>query len=375
MFVIFALASVGCGGGSPHSVSGSPSDPSNPSPTPSQPSAAFSVSAITPGSGALQIALNSAIQISFSSAADASTVDATNIKVTDPKPVAGTVSYDSDNNTATFTPSAALVANSTYTVTVSGVTSASGASLASPFTSAFATASASNSPGGSTGTDSTLQYQAPLFSSTTANGQVSIDASGNVTVQLTGATASTSFTVQFCPAFDASINQTAPACFNVTTLSTDASGNGSSTVEFPQPGNWAGDFQLMVDGKEQFITTLEPGVNGETFLATLEPETTTNGGTVTMTSSQSPLTSGAVTYANGTVTFAMTGASPNSMFTTTESETRYVGSSGTYELNTFSTDAQGDATSSAQLSGTGGDMLEALPQKSAGFIGGFSVPK
>lgn len=259
--------------------------------------------------------------------------------------------------------------------------SLSGCGSILPHSVAGAIAAPSNPSSAASASAATLQYHAPLFSSTSMNtstamnGQVSIDTAGNATVQLTGATADTSFTVQFCPAFDASTKFSAPACFPVTSLSTDAGGNATSTVKFPQPGNWAGDFQVMAGGKEQYITSLAPGVNGETFLATLEPESTTNRGVMTLATPQSPLTGGAVTYANGTVTFTMTGASASSLFTTTESETRYVGSSGTYKLNTFTTDAQGVANSNTQLSGTGGDMLEALPQNGAGFIGGFSVPQ
>jgi hypothetical protein len=68
----FALITAGCGNSRSTTGTGS-SDPTGSS-------TSFSVSAITPSSGATQVATTGTIQITFSSAADASTVNATNIR-------------------------------------------------------------------------------------------------------------------------------------------------------------------------------------------------------------------------------------------------------------------------------------------------------
>ena len=153
--------------------------------TPSQNN--VSVMATVPVAGATDVNTTTAIQISFSGAVNPATVNSTNIQVTDASKnaVAGTISYNATTNTASFAPSSALDANATFTVTVSSVASASGGVMATPFTETFTTAAAPTAA---------TQYQESLFGGyNTTNGQVSVDTSGNVTIQLTGATASTTF--------------------------------------------------------------------------------------------------------------------------------------------------------------------------------------
>lgn len=247
------------------------------------PVASFSVKSITPASGTTQVSASATIQITFSAAADPATVSAANIQVTDPKQVTGTVSYSATAFTATFTPSAALAPNTTFTVTVTGVTSASGTAMASPFTSVFVTVPVSGA-----GPTPTTQYQASLLSAnlTTSNGLLSIDTDGNVSIQLTGATASTTYTVQFCPAFFGSSGGPAPACFNIGTVATGATGSGTSTFLFPQSGSWAGDFDLNIDGNYDYQTFVGNTsnaalVDSEVYMSTLQPQSTANGTGVT----------------------------------------------------------------------------------------------
>ena len=338
------------------------------------------MSAITPAAGAINVPLNASIEIVFSSAANPATVDSADISVTAPHPVAGTVTYDATNYTATFAPSAPLVANSLYTVKVNGVTSSSGTAMASAFTWSFATVTSSPTPA------ATVQYQAPVLSSGAQdlNGQISIDTAGNMTIQLTGAAAGTAYSVQFCPAGIANSSGSAPgACFSVGNITTDADGNGSLTEVFPKSGSWAGDFQVDSGTTIEYGTYLVPGLNGETYMSTLQPDSTVNGvglgseNTVGASATQAPLTSGTVTYAKGSATYTVTGTFPDTGFSASESETTYLDGSGTYETDTFTTNASGDATSSSTGFGPGGDLFQVDPpyQQGVGFIGGFSVPK
>lgn len=338
------------------------------------PPAAFSVSAITPAPGASNVPANATIQITFSSSAAPATVNTTNIQLSDPNPVAGTVTYNQSTNTAIFTPSADLAPNTSYSVTVTGVTSATGAVMTGSFISKFASIPAAQ------------QYQASLFSSdqSSINGQVSIDTIGNVTVQLTGGAAKTTFTVEFCPAYNAAGSAKEPACINTGSLSTDASGDGSSTALFPQPGSWAGDFEIY-SGNTAYATSLleytTPATSTQTYMSTLQPEDTVNGTGITRWPTQSPLTSGTVTYANGSVTFTVTGASPGTLYETAESQSVAMESSGSYSMSDFTTDSNGDGSSTEPMvDGAGyGDLFEIDPayegSYSAGYVGGFSVPQ
>lgn len=387
-FAICAVACAamsGCGSGS-HPAPSSPGSPSSPS-SPGSSSATFSVASVVPAAGAASVALNSTIQITFSSAANASTVNTTDIKVTDPSPVAGAVSYNSASNTAVFTPAAALAANTTYTVTVSGVTGANGASLASAFTSTFTTVSSTGGGGGGGGA-ATMQYQVTIFPAykNPGGGQISIDTKGGVSLQLSGAVASASYTVQFCPAY-VLYQQQQPPCISVGNITTDASGNGSATMQFPQAGSWAGDFELMAGTTQAYSTgfdgTAGPDTSTEVYTAALEPESTVNGKGLYASSStpQGPLTSGSVTYSKGQIVFTMAGASPDTSFET--DETPILGGSETYQLygsnhqSSFTTDANGNLTFSVLPDGMGGDFFEITPVNSStvGFIGGFTVPK
>jgi hypothetical protein len=232
-----------------------------------------------------------------------------------------------------------------------------------------------------------MQYQASLLSATvtTSNGQISMDTDGNVSIQLTGARASTTYTVQFCPAFDGSSGGGGPACFNVGTIVSDANGSGTSTFLFPQPGSWAGDFELDSDGNDDYQTyvgntTIAGLVATEVYMSTLQPQSTVNGTGVTGPPSdspgpQEPLSVGTIIYSMGSVQFTLTGASPNTNHSTNESESLSIDSSGTYALGQFTTDASGNSSSTESLGGNYGDIFEVNSASGTGFIGGFSVPK
>jgi len=332
---------------------------------------AISVASTVPATGATGVSTTAAIQITFSSAANPNTVNSTNIQVTDPNknPVPGTVTYNSTTNIATFTPTTPLAANTTYTVTVTSVASSSGNAMAAPFTATFTTA-ASGTP--------SAQYQAPLLDNA---GQISIDTSGTVTVQLTGATASTTFTVQFCPAADVDTSVTY-SCFTVGTVTTDSSGNANTTMTFPQSGSWAGDFQLLTGTTLDYSTTISGTGASQTYLSQLEPTSTVNGkGLDGSSGPQDPLTSGSITLSGGALQYTLAGAAPNTSYSAGECLTIAIGNSSCYTLynnqnvSGFTTDANGNVTFSVLDDGEGGDMLQAFSSSGkAGFIGGFSVP-
>jgi methionine-rich copper-binding protein CopC len=335
---------------------------------------AISVASTVPATGATSVSTTAAIQITFSGAANPNTVNSTNIQVTDSNhnPVAGTVTYNSTTSTATFTPSTALAANMTYTVTVTAIASSGGNAMTTPFTTTFTTAASSTS---------SAQYQSPLFgSANSSNGQVSLDTSGNVTVQLTGATAGTTFSVQFCPA--ALVNSSITySCFSVGTVTSDASGNANTTMTFPQSGSWAGDFQLLTGTTVDYSTTIAGTGASQTYLSQLEPTTTVNGKGLEGSGAQDPLTSGSITLSAGALQYTLTGAAPNTAYSAGECLTIAIGDSSCYELYTsqnqgaFTTDANGNVTFSVLDDGEGGDMLQAFSSSGkAGFIGGFTVP-
>jgi hypothetical protein len=362
------LALTGCGSTSNPTVTTPPSSPSSPSPSSGS---SFTVASVQPANAATQVATSAAIAITFSAAADASTVNATNITLTGTSAVTGTIAYDSSNNTATFTPKAALAAGTAFTLNVSGVTSADGTALQSPFNSTFKTASP--------------QYQATLFGGTSSSasqgGQVMVDTGGNVTVTLTNATPSTEFTVNFCTAV------TSPPCLNVGTVSSDASGSGTATMMFPQPGDWAGDFELESGGTEEYSTALysttdTASMNTSNYSSTLVPYTKADEGDLLNAGKleQDPLANGNITYLNGKLEISVTGALPNVYYEIQQQYTllKSAECSECFEIGGFETDASGDFSGSNSTKGTvdtSGDIFEVSSGPYAGFIGGFMVPQ
>ena len=102
------------------------------------------VTAVSPANGATQVNPTTTVNITFSEAMDASTINGTNISLrlsSSGASVTGTVTYNATSHVATFTPAGALGAPANYTVTVStGVKDLAGNAMAAAFQSTFTTA-------------------------------------------------------------------------------------------------------------------------------------------------------------------------------------------------------------------------------------------
>ena len=97
------------------------------------------VTSADPISGETSVPTNAGVSVTFNKAVQASTIQFT---LTGPggASVAGTVSYNSSTDTTTFTPSAALSSNTSYTATVTGAEDTGGLAMGSPYTWNFTTA-------------------------------------------------------------------------------------------------------------------------------------------------------------------------------------------------------------------------------------------
>jgi hypothetical protein len=99
------------------------------------------VASVTPGSGSSGNPVTTAPVATFSQAVVPSSVSFT-LKDSGGSTAAGSVSFDSTDTIATFTPSGALKPDTTYTATVSGAQTSSGATMATAYTWTFTTAGA-----------------------------------------------------------------------------------------------------------------------------------------------------------------------------------------------------------------------------------------
>jgi hypothetical protein len=95
------------------------------------------VSSVSPQNGATNVPIDIVVTATFSEAMDSSTINTTSFTLAG-STVSGTVTYDSDTYTATFTPDADLDYNHTYTATLStAITDVAGNPLAEPYTWSF----------------------------------------------------------------------------------------------------------------------------------------------------------------------------------------------------------------------------------------------
>jgi methionine-rich copper-binding protein CopC len=97
------------------------------------------VTSVTPGSGSSGNPGSVAPTATFSQAVVPSTVSFT-LKDSSGNTVFGTTSMGSTNTVATFTPASSLASDTTYTATVSGAQTSSGATMSSPYSWSFTTA-------------------------------------------------------------------------------------------------------------------------------------------------------------------------------------------------------------------------------------------
>jgi methionine-rich copper-binding protein CopC len=105
------------------------------------------VTQTTPANGAVNLQLNTTVTATFSNAMDATTLTTSTVLLADSlgNSVSGTVTYDATSKTVTFTPSAKLALDTTYTATILGgsgttvVRDTSGNSLAANYTWSFTT--------------------------------------------------------------------------------------------------------------------------------------------------------------------------------------------------------------------------------------------
>ena len=135
----------GGGGGSPDTGTGSGNNVNNensePEYIPPPDLTAPNVVAMTPAEDSAGIATNSRLTVTFSEAMTPSDIDTRNFRLTDGvEAISGTVSFDSTNNIAKFTPTAALAPNTRYTATVvTGIKDLAGNALTKDFAWCFTT--------------------------------------------------------------------------------------------------------------------------------------------------------------------------------------------------------------------------------------------
>jgi hypothetical protein len=101
------------------------------------------VSARTPAADATNVPISTTVQVTFSEAVDAATVNSTNLQLKSGSTIiSASVNYDPTTHIATLSPTAALLNSTTYTVTVGSVKDLAGNTMAGTTSWQFTTAAA-----------------------------------------------------------------------------------------------------------------------------------------------------------------------------------------------------------------------------------------
>jgi hypothetical protein len=159
------------------------------------------------------------------------------------------------------------------------------------------------------------------------------DGSGNLHFTGIGEN-NTMLVLQFCP-----YPQAFNGCFNVTSLTTDATGGANVNFMFPQKGAYSGVFQLLqTNGAQLAVTaTASSGIN---FRSALLPAATITGG-IQQTTGNAP-GSGTAVMNGPTAHITLTGTTPTHTFNTAVCS--LILATACAPLASVTTDAQGNAS-------------------------------
>jgi hypothetical protein len=198
----------------------------------------------------------------------------------------------------------------------------------------------------------------PLTFDTTAN-----NGSGNL--QLTSAGFNnTTLILQFCP-YPQGFN----GCFNVASITTDATGNANMNFTFPQKGTYSGTFQLNQTNTAQFASTAT-GSTGTTFRSALLPAATVTGG-IQQTTGNAP-GSGTAVMSGTTAHITLAGTTPNHTFNTAVCS--LVLATQCAALANLTTDAQGKASADVgTVQAAGWSVFRVSDSDGVEFVTAFRV--
>lgn len=290
------------------------------------------VAQTVPNDGATQVALTSAIRVTFSESIDGATVTGSTFKVASGgSPVPGALSYDAASRVASFTPSSPLTAGAAYAVTITtGITDVAGNPLAAPVIFSFTAAQAvdhtqpeiaSRAPApGDTGVAVSspirVGFNEPMNQSSISNNTFSLSVTGGASVTGVVSFDPSTRVATFTPSSPLLNSQSYTV--RVTSGITDVAGNPLADE------TWTFTTSAPADATPPTIIfrTPAPGTEGVSVAVTAQfgfseviKASTLNDSTVTLTSSSGNV-SGFVVYNSGTQVGAFTPVFPLAYSTT-----------------------------------------------------------
>ena len=157
-----------------------------------------------------------------------------------------------------------------------------------------------------------------------------------------------------------------PNCFNITSLATDANGNGTVNFTFPRKGTVSGAFQITLNGDQWGYAAT--GTSGKNFQSALLPASSITGGINLTTGNAQGWGSIVVNDTTGHMVLNQT--TPNHTF-----NTAICGPTNScLNLGNVSTDAQGNASADiGSVQAAGGSVFRVSDENGVQFVSAFRV--
>ncbi len=262
------------------------------------------VSSTDPANAATNVAITKAPSATFNQAVTAGSITFT-LKKPDNTAVAGNAAYSS--GTVTFTPSAALAYNTTYTATVSGATNAAGQAMAGPYTWTFTTGAPPPAPAVSSTSPANQATGVPISVTPSATFNQAVVPTSVVFSVLDPSLNSVPGTTSYSSATNTStFAPGSPLAYNTTYTATVSGATNSSGQAMASPYSWT--FTTATAPVPPAVTSTLPadkataiGVNTAPS-ATFNQVVTANSITFTLQAGTTSVT-GTSSYSGTTVTF------------------------------------------------------------------------
>lgn len=282
------------------------------------------VTAVTPANASMGVAVSTTVTAAFSTAMSASTITSTTFTLVAQggSAVTGTVSYNSGNLTATFTPGAPLANNTMYTATITtGAAALTGTALAANYTWSFTTvAAAAPAPTVSSVTPTNASTGVVVASPVTATFGTAMNAAtitaSTFTVVAQGGSAVQGI-VSYNPAnFVATFSPAANFAYSTTYAATITT-NAFSSAGAALVANYTWNFTTAAAPAPTVTSTVPANnianvsVSAALTASFSQPmnSSTITAGTFTLTGPENTAVAGILTYSSGTSTATFTPSS------------------------------------------------------------------
>lgn len=181
-------------------------------------------------------------------------------------------------------------------------------------------------------------------------GMVTVDAAandGSGRLQLSGAAAGATYSLQFCPYATAEPAPQQDSCMAVTNFATDSGGAATVNFKFPKSGVWSGIFVAVRGGNTEFASAFTLPGTGLQYHSALQQASSVTSGTGGMNPGGDALKSGSVSVKDNTAHVVLQNATISVTYTVIFCSNG--GGSGCYQVGTISTDSTGSGSADIDL--------------------------